>query len=1480
MYEGVKVVFVNKIGNSNKSQQVFKGYQHEINDVGNPIMRFNHPHEGERRVKFYNVKMNTDRATGYEVIRENVVGDYPISHGGVAVRLRDMKALNPNMFAYEIVTPDGRLLPETGIKEDGAVLVTTRGTTPMVQGPGILSMPDLHRPGAYYDKKTGKVLYDPQRQKDAEGVIRNFANAMGGSLAGYEYDLDALKSENGPKILKDVKVLFSTPVAGGDNRSAFRYWNKNNMQIDSAMGTTENYASFMKKMFQHGKKFVYDGTFTSEGLEGIHFQYAVRWAGKHPQSQYWFKMTGIKDAPLGYGVVPKHVENLRHKVINAPSIYDPEKGEVVANPAYKADKETLIQIYDASQTTDEQSADLERPINVYKNLKSGTPLDINSHDDTIISYVFEVNPKEYTKRLEVLRDTNKESENPIVQNSPEGTLLIGQFSNFKFIKKTDGGFVTWDANTDMAKMNYHMSGYDEKILRAIVDPSQADYESMLTERGTYEVQDMAIQAARYWSEKSKLIQTLYTAQTLQNATTKEAIDKLIADGKLPKEAQLSEGAIDNTLEEFYNLAPKGVLSKDDVTVKALMSLPLDSLEFGENTVGILSTSFFSNRATNPETIGLSRFELMQQKEPHLVKDYADNYLKMNDLYRNELKNFADRVIQQIDAESEEKLLDENGNYTIYGEYVMEALGQDIAKYALLKAVGGENTEAWTFEDGTITYDYDKLKEHTTIKQLGIHAHNPADEAADLRKIMEHGLKALGNNDVEFVSKSILKRLEGTNTDSFRLAEAIVAKASLGLDWRLDAAKDVIDMDAVRNGDLTFDQAWDQAIDFWSKFVQAVKKENPNAYIVAEITDVDQLMRANYGDSIDPYSQRIDIGNKYKSVDEAMKQFYLQTGIVSEAAYSYTFTDLLKVFSPDVVSGSTGSMAGFMNNFVNIINSRGVDYIRNLWTFADNHDKPSVMHGMALNVPLFNANIAETPWAQEIVMQLLTNSPDKHSLPLEAKFFLHDKNYYRLASNKAAAMSELMRDCINETGFSNEIKSYLKQALAHLTNGNYLGEGPEFKLAFDGIEPISTLSGALEYMINKAGITLSNEEFGQIIEKANKEVDWHFGQQDPNSKSNIDLIKTILGDSSNESDLSKYSLYVAKIAGVLREAFYDVRHGANDEIAEKFKAAQSEYLKQYNADFIREKQAQLPFEEGSDISMRKNGFGALDFEAAIKMIISEAEYLAQKDNVLAQGQRFEESNKILEELFRRSTEPAFEKAVMYASFLSALPGIPTIFARDMLGALGFDEKAKNVYLQNRNAIPWSELEEDGPLNNIRKEILRRFQEAIDIRTQGGEALDHGTPYIASTSRGDIPALLMQDGHGNMAVSVFDATGVSTNHRVKPHQNDNGIDYISLGSLALPLGLEFFNTNGKDKATYVVSEIFNKETNCMERALKVKHGSYIALNKDTLRNGVMVLKHTFRGRNKSMPINKQYNIVSNPYKKVEIPEEGQNLSIISK
>lgn len=68
---------------------------------------------------------------------------------------------------------------------------------------------------------------------------------------------------------------------------------------------------------------------------------------------------------------------------------------------------------------------------------------------------------------------------------------------------------------------------------------------------------------------------------------------------------------------------------------------------------------------------MSRFDLWKQNNPHLVEPYAKNYNKVEALFKNEIKSFAESVIKKVNETSNEKLLDPNGDYTEYGEYVME-----------------------------------------------------------------------------------------------------------------------------------------------------------------------------------------------------------------------------------------------------------------------------------------------------------------------------------------------------------------------------------------------------------------------------------------------------------------------------------------------------------------------------------------------------------------------------------------------------------------------------------------------------------------------------------------------------------------------------------------------------------------------------------------------------------------------------------------
>lgn len=1614
-------MFVNKIsGLSNNIR--FKGYQHVKNDVGETVMRFNYPYDSEKEnceIQIFSVSL-TDKMN-YK-LSQTPIATIPLKPEGVDVNMQDLTNLDKNApFAYKVVKKDkvtGKVIWEgadTGVKikpqgqeyvnrtfvhdidpvverdADGNIksvhsdytgdpisnythsLVSRKGTTPIVQGAGYLITPDSLMPGAKYrgfaDDKTGEIYYDKDFQKEMEGVVKNFSNIHGGSIAGAQKIIPYLK-DNG------YKFMFSTPIANGSKGWSLGYWNKNNMQISENMGNTENFASFFRDLYSNGMKYVYDGTFTSEGLEGIHFQYALRWAEKNPQSYYWFRMSSLKNSNLGLGVIPKNKEDLRHRVVNAPYNYELQSDgtyKKVANPNYNSNKETLFQIYDAKQASEHQIKDLDKAIINYEKLTDGNALDINNHDDTVINFIFQIDPKEYDNRIKVINELNKKFDKNIKLDTADGTIMAGQFSNFKIDKKTEGGFVTWDANTDMVKMNYHISGYDEKLLQGIVSRSERDYEKQMIERGAREVQDLAIQSGKYWTGKVKDIQTIYTAQTVGTAKTVEAIDKLIKDGKLPAEAKLNNNALTNILNGQYLLAPKGVLVKDDVTVKALMKLPLDALELNENTVGVLSTSYFSNRATTDETIGVSRFDLMKKNNPQLVEPYSKNYKKVNGLYNNEVKDFADAVIKKANETSNEKLLDKNGDYTEYGEYVMELVGQDIAKYAFLKSLGGDNFKTKILDNGEITYDYDALKNGTSLKALKINAHSPEDEAAQLEKLMEKGLKTLDYSDISFVADSISKRIAGTDTSSFRIAEALVDRTGLGLDWRLDAAKDVMDMDAIRNEDDTFDDNWNDVINFWGKFVQGVKSQNPNAYLVAEITDVEPLMQDNFGAEAYPYKGKTDVGQKFNGEPDAFVKFFNETGITSEAGYSYFFTDLLTNFAPSFDTGTTdGKHDRFRNRFDLLLQTRSVDYLRNFYTFMGNHDKPRMIHGLALDMGLFHSNLLndysnfeQNREGRLAAIKVLSGAKTEADIPLELRLNVDNNDYFLTASPRAIAMSKLLMEVLNEdcaNVASDEDKARITQALVDLTNGNYLGVGQTENMQKIKIKELSSVENAFREVLNMTkGLNLSeadkNKLITEVVKQANSmdmnnylvhgDMDWQDAKlKDENDK----FAAEILG---HKADYRKYSLYSIQIARLLKDAYKQTKLSPNAEAS--INEALKDFVEKFDRHLVESNKEEFKKIEDPNNATRKNAYAARDIKLAIAMAVKQAEFTS--------GKPIANKEAIIDSVYKAATEPAVAKAAMIMEFLKGLPGIPTTYSGDEMGMTGYEEKAKNVYLQNRNVLPWTEIEGESDIAKYRKTVMGAINGAIKDRSNPElAALNNGTPYMLevqaqnkSTSEarvrineinnelGEIAkraeekksnpndeklkaqleaerrlltrelakvAYMMQSANGNMTVTVFDAgdvqfsnrcdyfarnnikteadrqkffadneiESINPNNKYVPILPKSELDMIMLGAgVAIPVGTVFTNSNAKDKTEYVVKEVNGK------LGIVRKDGKKIIMNGKTAKNGVMILKHIknviFRGSN-TKAYNTQFKYASNPYKKIEQPEEGQKLSIISK
>ena len=1616
-------MYINKIS-CVSSNLGFKGYQHIKNDVGETIMNFNYPYDSNNEiceVEIYRVKpdekfnykvtekiktieltpngkqvnlqretnLGKDEAFAYKIIRKNKdtkaviwqgadtgVKMHPDKDGIHKFRVHLDEEWNKHTFTDVDAQGNPRvdengnpILRETGYNSTnefkgqpiGAydfTLVKQNGTTPMVQGAGYLAMPDTYMPGMKYrgfdDDKTGEIYYDEAYQTKIEKMVKTFSNMYGGSMAGLEALIPYLK-ENG------FKMMFTTPIANGDDRTSHGYWNKNNMQIAPNMGTTENYDSLMSKEFKNGIVHVFDATLTSEGIEGVRLKYALRW-GEDAQSYRWFRLNGLKDNGIGFGVIPNNNKNLRHKLINAPYNYKLQNDgtyKAVVNNKYNANKETYMQIYDASQVTDEQVKN-DEPIAMYQELNAGKELKINTFDDTVMNYIFEINPKEYSKNIDKINLLNKKDGKNIKLDTPEGTLIATGMPNFH-ISRVNEGYVAWDDNPDMIKMNHGISAYDEKELQAIVDKSQRQYEQELRVRASKEVIDMDVQSGVYWANRTKNAHMIYTLQTLGNAKSADRINALIKEGKLPEEVKVTQNIVDNILNGEYNLAPKGVLNKDDATVKALMQLPLDSLEFGDNTVGVLATSYFSNRATTDETIGVSRFDLMKQNNPHLIDTYSKVYNRVNNMFTGELNDFAQAVIKKVNENSNTPLIDKEGNYTEYGEYVIEYLGADIAKYALLKALAGNSFNAKILPNGKLTYDYNKIRKETTLKSLGINASNPAEEAELLQRKMLKGVRELSENDISKVAESISKIINGTDTATFRLAEALVERSGLGLSFRLDAAKDMVDIDSVKNRDSDFDDTWTSLINLWGRYVNGVKSVNPHAFIVAEMTDIPDVMRiSNGGADSCPYNGWTDVnGVKYNGEPDAMTKFFNETGITSEAAYSYFFTELLTSFSYEFErgDGKCDTHDAYKHKYDLLINTRSADYLRNLYTFMGNHDKTRTVHGLAVDMGLFHSTLvyggAEF-WknhSQRLdvikVLSGVTGNNEK-DIPLELRLNVDNLNYFRTVSARAAAQTKLLMGSVDEDlkGIaSKEDIELIKNALIDLTNGNYKDNKTTEKMTRINIKEISSVENAVNEVANfakKYGADFSEAEIQSLIDDVNSLnfddylVHGDFDWTDPKQvgDSNIQHLKDIVGSFDNPME---YSLYTVQIARMIKKAAEGTKNSS------VINSALTDFVKKYNRHAISENMNAFKMFEDPIIARKKNGYAAKDFRTAMELAIEQAEFKS--------GRKINNKDDIINAVYKSVTEPAIHKHAMILAFLSSFCGISTLYAGDEYGLTGYEDKTKNIHLQNRLAARFSEIKNaDSKFGAIQRIYKDYTLNAMRAKTNIKPIKD-GTPYtmdvqVDGMNRDDLkakiaeigeklkivqePALkaylqeeyqrlqnevaktafMIQGSDGDMAISIFNAGGISHENRVNyfekfkkytkaeqeqflkdnnieslnpnnpyiPLQEKTELDAVLMGAgVTIPLGTIFYNTELKDKAQYVVEKIGDKI------GIVKKGGGKIVLDGKTAKYGVMTLRKAFRGRQTTQKIsfNKQYNIVSNPYHEIiqnNDCENGKRLSII--
>lgn len=1080
----VKISFdLNKDKARNKGIPAFKGYEFTKSDTGYREFEVSFPFDSDKENCYLEIyKVDKDKYGNYfttERITTKKNGEWykKLNPGSNKIDLAKEYGISDNQpFAYHYVLEHKEGNKDKWTKIDaGDVIDEGRDENDLRKifnivmpnrsdisrgGSMKLVIMDSQNVGVVYDENNN-IKFNSELAKRGRKGVKTLNNKFGGTLAGVEQAVDKGEYDGYDKII-------SLPIFTDDDFSAHAYWNKNCFQMASSLGNINNYASLQRKLFAHGLNFVSDGAYVNEGLQGVHFQSISKW-GKDSPFKYWFKAPGLKDGPLNYGVFVKNSEYISHKIVNSPyNYFDEGAGKTgwTQNPTYDKTKPTFIQFFDTRLVTEDEKKDSQKLIKAYSKINTDNPYELHDFNDSVYPYAFEVNPDEYHKNVKNLNEYNKINVGSEIATlaSPMGTRLVSKFTNFNIDGTFEGGFETWDANPDIAKLNFAFSTTDSKGIKNLPKDEQ-DLEENRIKQGNCQVQDYSIESGKYWTQKTDDILRLYVAQTLKNIDKENPslvfnnIQDLANNKTLPVSvrAKVTQAEVENILFGMYK--NKRILSNEDKKsqiLEGLMNMPLDSIEFGDNIVTVLSSPLISKRAVTAEDIGVSRYNLFKEGNKNLLPQYKETYEKMDKIYTNEMSDFAVKILDIVDSKQpKDKKLFNGDKVTEFGKYVLPLLTSEIAKYSIIKALTSDNIKTTINpENGEIAYDYKALK-NTYLQGLGItNPASPRDEADMLLEKIQEGMKTLDSSENSQIAESLLKTLKDTSLESFKLADLIIDKTQSGLDWRIDATKDIADVESLRCGGTKFEDTWNTIIDFWKKFAQGILSKNPNSYLVAEVTDENDLHDKGYGGN----------SKRFSNYESILAKFKRETGITAIADYSFFFSKVSNAFTKSFEHGGRIGNEDYPqkvlyellvggDNQSPLVRSGALDSLMYAYTFIGNHDKPRALHCCAMDMEFFYCDLTKD------------NSKNVHENRRRAFKVLEDRSMGNFTqdevdkydwgpvSPKAVAMAEALRpalvDVLNEYKKQGKFSSNeefdkkafipISKAVADLAKGQLLGK---------------------------------------------------------------------------------------------------------------------------------------------------------------------------------------------------------------------------------------------------------------------------------------------------------------------------------------------------------------------------------------------------------------------------------------------------------
>lgn len=818
-------------------------------------------------------------------------GDYWESTGSLPLGTAYRFTIDGNPYAenLEVVTHGGqefhRISPHEAASPQKSVVIADIFLDALV---------DRKRLGEYAAQNGGML------------PMRNHFNQFGGDEQALAEILPRLKEAG------FTSLLFK-PFIGGDNLSSHKYWTIDPYVLNNSFSSKEAFKKFLNASLSHGMKLYADGAFVNQGLNGVQMLSNVAHGFRSP---YWDWFTYEEDAqPAGQIVYPKHAyEGFNFGIL--PTVADAEGHRDVAydrfdvriindprSEDYRPSEYTYVELYDPHTETPDGKP-------------KKAPHNIANSEDSVQKYRFPVSPEEVKRKFDAMYEPGVS----LSQREKKQELLEWQSfrddgrTAFRLSAATlDDSAFKWDGQIDVAKMN-------------MKNPEVVDYVEG---------------AVDYWS---RYVQNTYTetvARALSRARTGQAkadptawINAITQTGRgKPKPNQVLPPVVLSDVERLTSAEAQAIMEGVQpateeknagrlLTETLMRDYPLMALPLPTFFKGVLSYPALNKMLTEEPNGLLARILSPLAALPVIGPLFA----KLKDIvapppFQRKLADVLHEVVDRMGGTPQDKL-----RYARIQSLVAEGLGEAVF---LQLFTGQTSTDPQKVEEGF----------YKTVPQAIIHS-DPETAAHLLPRFLKQRLQTL---DLTELAKGIEKQVAGLDPQLAVLADELLKRREFGLNWRIDAAKDVADIDRVRNLDpQDRPQAFEEEIDFvdafWKRIGGKIRETFPKSAIIAELTDFEMLG----GD---------DIAKK------AMARLFDNNVFTSTPNMTYLYSSAHELVSyaprPDEFGANQKTPSGFVEHVIKPM-SRNMSFtaLRQLQNLTTSHDYGITSHTFLVNPALY------------------------------------------------------------------------------------------------------------------------------------------------------------------------------------------------------------------------------------------------------------------------------------------------------------------------------------------------------------------------------------------------------------------------------------------------------------------------------------------------------------------------------------------------